>query len=402
MTERLARAVRIGLLPIAGVLLLGAQDAQEAARPAGLRVSVEATPPIWIAGHPLGVTLVFENRDDVVRRIPASWTLGSGLELREVRQGAHGRPAPGGDREPQVVPALRGVSVPADLPADWPLPPHGRLEVSLELRSIEPPPGDAFDLIFRATDPPAVCTEARVERVEDLTGAHAVLETDLGRMVLALDVRAAPLALRNFVKLAESKFYDGVSFHRVEKGLYVQAGDPESKSGDPASFPGNQGMTFDQRPIPLERSRAVFERGTVGLARVPDEVYRQFRAALAQLYEAADDADLDAKLRKHWPSAAVLDESRAALASGGSQFFICTASAPHFQNRYAAFAKVVEGLDVLSAIEGLEVLGGQAASPHLRERPVRAVRIRSVRIVRDGSARTPPPSPVPSAPATQK
>jgi cyclophilin family peptidyl-prolyl cis-trans isomerase len=123
-------------------------------------------------------------------------------------------------------------------------------------------------------------------------------------------------------------------------------------------------------------------RGTVGLARYPDELYRQTRAAFAAAYGTGSEAELDSKLRAAWPSAYALRERRESLESGKSQFFICTRESPHFTGRYSAFAKVVLGLEVVDAIEAGEVYGTRAPAPGLEERPVAPVRLRSVKIVR--------------------
>ena len=59
----------------------------------------------------------------------------------------------------------------------------------------------------------------------------AVIHTTHGDLHLTLDPKAAPTHVANFVKLAQAKFYDGLTFHRVVAGFVVQGGDPNSREG---------------------------------------------------------------------------------------------------------------------------------------------------------------------------
>jgi peptidyl-prolyl cis-trans isomerase B (cyclophilin B) len=266
------------------------------------------------------------------------------------------------------------------------LPAASSLAFPLTFTVVKPPAGDAFDVFFLSPAPAAGSASIRVERCENLRGARAHLDTDRGRITFALAPESAPLAVRNFVRLAEAGFYDGVAFHRIVKGLCVQAGDPASKTGDVSTLPGTGGNTFNGQPLPLERSPALFEKGTVGLTRVPDHLYQNVRSALAQYYQVSTDEALDEKLRAEWPSAHQLQEGVKSLTSGTSQFFICTSSIPLFTGRYAAFAKVVAGMEVVEALESSEVLGAKASNPVLAERPVLPPRLFKITIERPSSA----------------
>ena len=113
----------------------------------------------------------------------------------------------------------------------------------------------------------------------------------------------APNTVNNFISLIKKGFYDGVIFHRVIKGFMLQGGDPD----------GN---------------------GTGG----PD--YR-IRGEFASNGFAND--------LKHTPG--VLSMARTMMPdSAGSQFFIMHKDAPHLDGDYAAFGKVIEGMDVVNAI----------------------------------------------------
>jgi peptidyl-prolyl cis-trans isomerase B (cyclophilin B) len=62
----------------------------------------------------------------------------------------------------------------------------------------------------------------------------ATMVTSKGTIELSLDAKAAPITVNNFVFLAREKFYDGLTFHRVEPGFVIQGGDPQgSGQGGP-------------------------------------------------------------------------------------------------------------------------------------------------------------------------
>ncbi|MBR5375782.1 MAG: peptidylprolyl isomerase [Lachnospiraceae bacterium] len=113
----------------------------------------------------------------------------------------------------------------------------------------------------------------------------------------------APITVENFRKLANDRFYDGLTFHRVIKGFMIQGGDPDGNgTGGPGySIKGE----FSSNGI---KNDLLHKRGVLSMAR---------------------SADPD---------------------SAGSQFFIMHRDAPHLDGSYAAFGLITEGLDVLDAI----------------------------------------------------
>ncbi len=113
----------------------------------------------------------------------------------------------------------------------------------------------------------------------------------------------APETVNNFISLIKDKFYDGLTFHRVIKGFMIQGGCPD---GNGMGGPGYR-------------------------------IKGEFRAN-------GYDNNI-----KHEPG--VLSMARAGHPdSAGSQFFIMHKSAPHLDGQYAAFGRVIEGMDVVDAI----------------------------------------------------
>ncbi len=135
----------------------------------------------------------------------------------------------------------------------------------------------------------------------------AVLETNFGRMVFELLPDLAPETVRNFAKLAQSSFYDGILFHRVISGFMIQGGDPNTKKQDKSKW----GMGSPGYTIKAEFNSKSHLRGIVSMAR-------------------ATDPD-----------------------SAGSQFFIVTTDSTFLDRQYTVFGQVTEGMDVADKIVNL-------------------------------------------------
>ncbi|HEY0866086.1 MAG TPA: peptidylprolyl isomerase, partial [Fimbriimonas sp.] len=94
----------------------------------------------------------------------------------------------------------------------------------------------------------------------------AVLQTNLGRIVLRFHPDKAPNHVENFKKLARSGFYDGTKFHRVIPGFMVQGGDPNSKGDNRATYgTGGPGWKVNQ-----EFNDTKHVRGILSAARSQD------------------------------------------------------------------------------------------------------------------------------------
>ncbi len=95
------------------------------------------------------------------------------------------------------------------------------------------------------------------------------LTTNKGNIILELNSKIAPKTVENFVKLANSGFYNGVKFHRVIKDFMIQAGDPLSKDDGKMAAWGTGGMSFEGGKFQDELTGSQnlgYSRGTLAMA----------------------------------------------------------------------------------------------------------------------------------------
>lgn len=135
----------------------------------------------------------------------------------------------------------------------------------------------------------------------------------------------APISVNNFISLINQNFYDGLIFHRVIKGFMIQGGDPEGTGmGGPGySIRGE----FEQNGYPNDLKHTA---GVLSMA------------------------------RSMHPN------------SAGSQFFIMHKTSPHLDGAYAAFGKVIEGIENVNKIAETET--------DYSDRPLEEQRIKTVTV----------------------
>lgn len=175
---------------------------------------------------------------------------------------------------------------------------------------------------------------------------------DYGTIKIELYPNEAPQTVKNFINLSNNSFYDGLKFHRIIKDFIIQGGDKNSDGTGHATMK-DVDNTFDddnfEYALPGEfeknydyleqyqlavHNNIQFEEGTIGMARADYTSY---------LDESLSDDEYTSILMASYNNAS-------------SQFFITTNSCKDLDGNYAAFGKVIEGMDIIHNIENVEVI----------------------------------------------
>ena len=148
-------------------------------------------------------------------------------------------------------------------------------------------------------------TDSSSQSSELLSGKHhiSIEVSNYGTIKAELDADTAPITVTNFINLANSGFYDGLTFHRVIDGFMIQGGDPEG-NGTGGSSEKIKGE-FSNNGIDNNISHT---RGTISMAR------------------------------------------SSAYNSASSQFFIMQKDTTSLDGQYAAFGTVTDGMDIVDKI----------------------------------------------------
>ena len=237
---------------------------------------------------------------------------------------------------------------------------------------------------------------------------RAEIKTTEGDIVIALS-DLTPLHRDNFIKLAESGFYDGVAFHRVIKEFMIQTGAGSTRQ-DTAKFD-------DDYTIPAEINDSLFhKRGAIGAARTGDDVNPARNSSGTQFYivqgKVYDDEELDKTIqrieynrRQFLYNTALSDirkeseESDPPMSEDMIQqnaivrayeemedlgpyvmpeehkiVYKTIGGAPFLDGAYTVFGEVIEGMDVVDAIAN--------TATDLADKPLQDIRIIKVKILK--------------------
>lgn len=159
---------------------------------------------------------------------------------------------------------------------------------------------------------------------------HAVITVEnYGEIKVELDGDTAPITVKNFVELAKSGFYDGLTFHRIISGFMIQGGDPKGNGtgGSDENIKGEFSLNGVENSIS-------HERGVISMAR-SGSAYEQYLAYGYKMSDLPEEAQADIEK---------------ALNSASSQFFIMHKDTPSLDGSYAAFGHVTEGMEIVDKI----------------------------------------------------
>ncbi len=156
----------------------------------------------------------------------------------------------------------------------------------------------------------------------EVTHRATIVIKDYGTIELELYGNAAPITVENFEKLANEGFYNGLTFHRIISGFMIQGGgfNENGTYKEAANIKGEFSANGVKNPI-------LHDRGVISMARSDS------------------------------------------MNSASSQFFIMHQNSPHLDGQYAAFGRVISGIEVVDDI-CFEVEQGYNGAVDVRERPV--------------------------------
>ena len=140
-----------------------------------------------------------------------------------------------------------------------------------------------------------------------------IIKTVKGDMLVTFFEKDAPKTVANFIGLAQKGYYDGLAFHRVLPDFVIQGGCPNSRDGE-KGMPGTGGPGY-QIECELNGENQYHDRGVLSMA-------------------------------------------HAGRNTGGSQFFVCHSrnNTSHLDRVHTCFGKVMEGFDVIDAIQQGDVI----------------------------------------------
>jgi len=186
---------------------------------------------------------------------------------------------------------------------------------------------------MRIGDIPGTSEDDRIA-VENI---QAVLRTSMGEVRVSFFPAETPRTIMNFANLAKADFYDGTTFHRVIEGFMIQVGDPNSRDEDKSNDgQGGPDYTFEDEINPKV------------LGGLSEE---DISALEAEGY--AYNYDIPSS---HNVVRGVMAMANSGPNTNGSQFFILTGDeAPWLDGRHTVFGEVVSGMDIVDAIEVVEV-----------------------------------------------
>lgn len=168
-------------------------------------------------------------------------------------------------------------------------------------------------------------TEDEVRTPPEELPVATIVFKDYGTVEAELYPHIAPNTVNNFISLANSGFYDNLTFHRIIKDFMIQGGDPEGTGIGGPGYSIKGEFTSNDFKNDLKHTE-----GVLSMAR-------------------SQDND-----------------------SAGSQFFIMTKEAPHLDGQYASFGKVISGMDIIHEIENVET--------DSNDKPLKDIVIESIKV----------------------
>lgn len=195
------------------------------------------------------------------------------------------------------------------------------------------------------------------------------METSEGNIRIQL-YNETPLHRDNFLRLVKAHYYDSLLFHRVIKNFMIQGGNRNTRQ---AEFTPEFANLCDSLDYTIEAEfrlpKLFHKRGVIASAREGDDVNPQKRSSSTQFYFVWG--------RKYSERAMEFTESRLdiELTPEMREAYMTVGGTPHLDGSYTVFGEIVEGLDVVERIQGVETDEG--------DRPLQPVMIIKATVVKE-------------------
>lgn len=181
---------------------------------------------------------------------------------------------------------------------------------------------------------------------------QVALETSMGTVRLRL-YNDTPLHRDNFVRLVRQGFYDGLLFHRVIPQFMVQAGDSASRHAAPGQLLGSspEGYTV---PAEIRWPRHYHRRGVLAAAREGDEANPERASSASQFYIVTGRPYTDTMLDQVQERVDARTAGQVKFTPEQREVYFNEGGAPHLDGQYTIFGEVVEGMEVIDAMQWVE------------------------------------------------
>ena len=202
---------------------------------------------------------------------------------------------------------------------------------------------------------------------------EVLFETTAGNIRIAL-YDETPQTRDNFLKITKMGVYDSLLIHRVIKDFMIQSGDTISKHAKPGQLLATGDFDYTTE-AEFRLPQILHRRGVVAMARESDKVNPERRSSACQFYivwgKTYDDKRL-AKVQERLDSAT---QGQVKLTPEMMEVYKTVGGTPHLDGQYTVFGEVVEGMDIVEKIQGVET--------DKNDRPLEDIRILKATVTKD-------------------
>lgn len=201
---------------------------------------------------------------------------------------------------------------------------------------------------------------------------EVLLETSMGNIRIAL-YNETPLHRDNFLKLTKEGYYDGNLFHRVISSFMIQTGDSTSRHTRPEAQLGEYSPDYTL-PAEIHYPALYHHRGAVAAAREPDDVNPEYRSSASQFYIVYGrrfNEDMIDRVQARLDKAT---KGKVTIPPALREAYYKKGGTPHLDGQYTVFGEVLEGMDIVQAIQNVPT--------DAHDRPLQDVRILRATVVK--------------------